>query len=496
MLCKTNLLYTTGFLSRAGPGGLAKTLFCVENSRCFILTWTCHLKRFLKRSLVLACKADIVIRNAVVITVNDDFEIIENGQVAVKDGRIASVASAGAIRHYQAKQVIDARGGLVMPGLVNTHTHLPMSLFRGLADDLPLQSWLNDYIFPAEAAHINPENVYAGSLLSCAEMLLSGTTTCCDGYFYENYVAEAVAQAGIRGVLGQGVIDFPAPGSPDPAKNIKTALDFIRQWAGRNPRITPSVFCHSPYTCSFETLKKARRAADEAGLLFQIHLAETRNEKCMSDTSGHGSVTAWLADKGILKEKTLASHCVWTSDDDIEIIRDKGAAVSHNPESNMKLASGVAPVPAMIDAGICVGLGTDGCASNNNLDMFEAMGFAAKLHKAASLNPTVMDAKTVVRMATIEGARALGLDHVIGSVEKGKAADLIVINTRRPGLCPMYHPQSHLVYAVCGADVSDVLVDGKILVRDGVLESIDCEDLIKRVNMIHSEIARMGRKAE
>lgn len=435
-------------------------------------------------------EVDILICNAFVVTVNPDFEIIENGEVAVKDGRIFFVGPAGARGEFTAKQVIDAAGGLVMPGLVNTHNHIPMSLFRGLADDMPLQEWLHGHIFPAEAAHVNPDNVYAGSLLSCAEMLLSGTTTCCDGYFYEHFVAEAVAESGIRAVLGHGVIDFPAPGASDPEKNVSTALDFVRFWKGRNPRIIPSIFCHSPYTCSAATLGKARRAADESGVLFQIHLAETRDEANISGIRDHKSPAAFLADLGVLNENTLASHCVWVSADDIAIIRDKGAAVSHNPESNMKLASGIAPVPAMIEAGICVGLGTDGCASNNNLDMFEAMGFAAKLHKAAVLNPTVMDAQTVVRMATINGARALGLDHLIGSVETGKAADLIVIDTRRPGLCPMYHPESHLVYSVHGADVAHVIVDGRILVKDGRLIELDCQEVMAIVNKIHAEVAR------
>ena len=431
--------------------------------------------------------ADILIRNAVVVTVNPDFEIIENGAVAIKDGRIDSVGSDGAGNPAGARHVIDACGGIVMPGLVNTHTHLPMSLFRGLADDLALDKWLTSHIFPAEAAHVHPDTVQAATLLSCAEMLLSGTTACCDGYFYENFVAEAVAKAGIRALLGQGVIDFPAPDCPDPEKNIDTAHAFVDQWKSKNARIIPSIFCHSPYTCSAKTLQRAKQAADKAGVIFQIHVAETRNESENAGIGQNRSVAAYLADLGVLGPNTLASHCVWLSSEDIVIFQETGTKVSHNPESNMKLASGIAPVPAMLAAGICAGLGTDGCASNNNLDMFETMGFAAKLHKAAAMDPTVMDAETVVRMATIQGAESLGLGQLIGSVEPGKAADLIVIDTRQTHLCPLYHPESHLVYAVRGADVSHVLVDGQLLVERGRLVHMD-------VTAVMAEVSRIGQK--
>lgn len=431
--------------------------------------------------------ADILIRNAVVVTVNPDFEIIENGAVAIKDGHIDFVGADGDGNPAGARQVIDACGGIVMPGLVNTHTHLPMSLFRGLADDLALDKWLTGHIFPAEAAHIRPETVHAATLLSCAEMLLSGTTACCDGYFYENFVAEAVAEAGIRAVLGQGVIDFPAPDCPDPEKNIDTALAFVEQWKDKMAGIIPSIFCHSPYTCSAKTLQRAKQAADKAGVIFQIHVAETRNEAENADIGQSRSVAAYLADLGVLGPNTLASHCVWLDADDVALLRDTGTNVSHNPESNMKLASGIAPVPAMLAAGICAGLGTDGCASNNNLDMFETMGFAAKLHKAAAMDPTVMDAQTVVRMATLQGAKSLGLDHLIGSLEPGKFADLIVIDTRRPHLCPLYHPESHLVYAARGADVSHVMVGGRLLVENHRLLHMD-------VGAVMAEVCRIGQR--
>jgi len=245
-----------------------------------------------------------------------------------------------------------------------------MTLFRGLADDLPLSLWLDEFIFPCEAKYLTPETVRVGTLLACAEMLLSGTTTCCDGYFFEDDVASAVYKSGIRGVLGQGVIDFPAPGVPDPSDNIKNAVRFVEKWQNVSPLITPSIFCHSPYTCCQETLKKAKAASDSKGLLFQIHAAETKSEYVRIQSEQHTTPVKYLDRIGSLDENTLIVHGIWLDDDDIEIIAKRRSKVSHNPQSNMKLASGVAPVPSLITAGVTVGLGTDGCASNNDLDLF------------------------------------------------------------------------------------------------------------------------------
>ena len=404
---------------------------------------------------------DLIIHNGIILTVNPDFDIITDGILCIREGVIESIGSDDSGTPLPtAKEMIDAEGGIIMPGLVNTHTHLPMSLFRGLADDLPLQEWLNEHIFPAESTRINPESVRDGTLLSCAEMLSSGTTTCCDGYFLEKEVAEAVMETGIRAVLGQGVIDFPAPGVPDPAKNIQAASDFIEAWSGRSDRITPSVFCHSPYTCSAETLQKAKAIAADKGLLFQIHVAETKSEYDQMLAEKGLSPVQYLDRLGILDERTLLVHSVWTDEADREIIAERKSKVSHNPESNMKLASGIAAVPEFLKAGITVGLGTDGCASNNNLDLFQEMDTAAKLHKVNTLDPTVMNARTVIRMATIEGARCLGMDHQIGSLEVGKQADIIVIDTAKPHLVPMYHPESQVVYAVVGGDIKFIVIEG------------------------------------
>jgi 5-methylthioadenosine/S-adenosylhomocysteine deaminase len=429
---------------------------------------------------------ETIIHNGILVTLDRDWRIIESGWIGIRDGRIRAVESGAP--PSVAASMIDATGGIIMPGLVNTHTHLPMTLFRGLADDLPLMTWLNDHIFPAEASYINADTVHWGTLLACAEMLLSGTTCCCGGYFHENAVARAVESTGMRAVLAQGVIDFPAPGVPDPAQNIAHAESYAKDWLGRHPLITPSIFCHAPYTCSDDTLKAAKAAADRLGILLQVHAAETRFERDQSIQDKGGSPVAHLDRLGLLDDRTLLAHCVWVDDADLKIMAASGCPVTHCPESNMKLASGIAPVADLIGHGVCVGLGTDGSASNNDLSLFGEMGTAAKLHKVASGEPTALDAATVLRMATIDGARSIGLGDRIGSLEIGKQADIIVLDTRAPHLTPLYHPESHIVYAAGGSDVSHVMVDGTLLVRDRRLTTIDVDAIMVQVNRIARKI--------
>jgi 5-methylthioadenosine/S-adenosylhomocysteine deaminase len=413
---------------------------------------------------------DLVIHNGTIVTVNEAFEIIPDGLLCAKAGKLECIEPLDDSQSIPAAdETIDAGGGLVMPGLVNTHTHLPMTLFRGLADDLPLDIWLNEYIFPAESVHLNPERVRWGSLLACTEMLLSGTTTCCDGYFYENMVAEAVQASGMRAVLAQGVIDFPAPGVPEPKDNLKIPEAFIARLQNQTSLISPSVFCHSAYTCSAETF---------------------RNECQRIQDEHHCTPIQYLDQLEILDENTLLIHCVWLTAEDIAIIASRKACISHNPESNAKLASGIAPVPEILRSGIPVGLGTDGCASNNNLDLFHEMDMAAKLHKAATSDPTTMDARTVVEMATIGGARAIGLGKHIGSLEVGKAADVIIIDTSVPHLAPIYHPESHIVYAAKSSDVRDVVVNGCVRVRNRNVLSLDVEEIMAKVREIAGHFKR------
>lgn len=425
---------------------------------------------------------DTIIHNGLVVTVDEAFTCLRGGAVAVRNGALQRIWSPSAGSPLpQAREVVDAGGGLILPGLINAHTHLPMSLFRGLADDLPLQQWLNEHIFPAEARHISAATVALGTRLSCAEMLLNGITTCCDGYFLADHIAETVSCCGLRATLAQGVIDFPAPGIPDPGRNVEHAREYVQAWLERSPLIRPSIFCHSPYTCSAQTLTAAKKAADASGVLFQVHVAETREEVDHSRAQHGCSPVRYLQQLGLLDSRTLLIHAVWLDQQDIDAIAHAGAAVVHCPESNMKLAAGIAPLPALLASGIRAALGTDGCASNNDLDLFGEMDTTAKLHKVESMNPELMDAVSVVRMATCLGARALGLDRQAGSLEKGKRADLIIVDGQQPHLTPLYHPASHLVYAARGADVRDVMIDGRWVVRDRRLLTLDPDKLIREV---------------
>jgi 5-methylthioadenosine/S-adenosylhomocysteine deaminase len=348
---------------------------------------------------------------------------------------------------------------------------------------------LNDYIFKAEAQWLNPESVYAGTLLSCAEMLLSGTTTCCDGYFYEGAVATAVQESGMRAILAQGIIDFPAPGVPDPLENVATALQFIATWQGKSPLIMPGLFCHSPYTCSKETLREARKVADETGTLLQIHVAETQDELHEIEQR-HGTTPVQYLDRiGVLNRRTLVVHGIWVNETDIACMAERAVGISVATESQMKLASGVAPIPDFLKQGIAVGIGTDGCASNNNLDIFQEMDTLAKLHKVQRLDPTVMDAREVLALATRNGARAIGLGEEIGSLEVGKRADLIIIDTHKPHLTPLYDPVSHLVYAASGSDVRDVIIDGRLVVQDRTILPFNVAMIIESVEALARKIA-------
>ncbi len=434
-------------------------------------------------------KYDLVVHNGTIVTVNSEFEIIGSGIICIKNGLLERVETRDpGVRLPEAAETIDASGGVILPGLINTHSHLPMTLFRGLADDLPLMEWLNEHIFPAEGKHINPETVKSGALLGCVEMVLSGTTTCCDGYFHEENVADAVSEIGIRAVLGQGVIDFPAPGVPIPTENVNHALAFTDKWLHRHPNIIPSIFCHTPYTCSEETVRKAKVAASDRGVLFQIHVAETKHEWDQMLSDFRATPVKYLERIGVLDSRTLLIHAVWVDDEDIAILAKHQTPVSHNPGSNAKLAAGIAPVPELLTAGITVGIGTDGCASNNNLDLIQEMSLVAKLHKAKTLDPTVVNARCVLEMATIGGAKAIGLANAIGSLEVGKEADLITIETNQPHLTPLYNPVSHLVYAANGSDVRDVIVSGKVVVRNRTLQTADLKDILCRVNEIGDTI--------
>ena len=424
------------------------------------------------------------------MTMSAGMEIIEDSIIGVKDGLIVAVGRNGDqdCDAFKAKETIDATGCIVMPGLVNTHTHLPMVCFRGMADDLPLMEWLTGYIFPAEARFVNKKFAYDGATLAMAEMILSGTTTFCDGYFFEDTITEAVNAAGMRAVVSQGFADFATPDNPRFEKMMASANRFVTRWQSHAPMITPAFFCHSPYTCSPETLVNVKQAAREAGILYLLHLLENKDEiDTILNRYGKRPVQH-LLNLGVLDDQTVAVHCNWLTNEDLDVFADLGVRVSHNPESSMKLASGVAPVPEMLKRGIKVGLGTDGCASNNDLDMFREMDTAAKIHKVTSLDPTVMSAQTVLKMATLGGASVLGLDKFIGSIEIGKQADIILVDMNQPHLTPLYNCYSQLVYAARGADVKTSIINGKIVMKDRQLLTIDLPVAMENVHRIAADI--------
>ena len=428
---------------------------------------------------------DLAIAGGTLVTMSSRMDIIENASIGISGGRIALVDTN---RTLAADRIIDARGGLILPGLVNTHTHLPMVCFRGLADDLPLMDWLNHHIFPMEARFVNKQMARDGAMLAIAEMILSGTTTCCDGYFFENQIAEAALAGGMRAVAAQGFADSATPDHPQYEKMMAAAGRFVERWLPHAPMITPAFFCHSPYTCSPRTLVNVKAAAREAGILYLTHLLENRDEiDTIEKRYGRKPVTH-LHHLGVLDDRTVAVHCNWMSPEDIALFADLGVSVSHNPASSMKLAAGVAPIPLMLEKGIAVGLGTDGSASNNDLDLFQEMDLSAKVHKATLLDPTVMSAETVLKMATIEGARVLGMDRLIGSVEVGKQADIIILDMNQPHLTPLYNPYSQIVYAARGGDVKTSIIDGKPVMENRRLLTMDLPAVMERVRAIAAHI--------
>jgi 5-methylthioadenosine/S-adenosylhomocysteine deaminase len=432
--------------------------------------------------------SDILIINATLLPLAAGPEMIQPGYVSIKNGVITALGAMADLADADtADTIIDGSGQLVMPGLVNTHTHAPMTLFRGMADDLPLMAWLHEHIFPAEAKSVNPEMVYWCTKLAAAEMILSGTTTVADGYFLEDSVAEALTACGMRSVVAQGVIDFPAPGVPDPSRNVSAAADFIDRWQGKTDLLAPAVFCHSPYTCSPETLKSAKEMARRKKVKLFVHLAETKAETDQIREQHGTTPVRYLENLGLLDKDTICVHCVWLEQEEIKILARSGAQVVTCPQSNMKLGAGIAPLKEMLDAGISVGLGTDSCASNNRLDMFFEMDMCAKLHKVKDLEPTAMPAAKVLGMATLDGAGVLGLEKNIGSLEAGKRADVILIDCRQPHLQPFYHPDL-LVYAANGGDVTTAIIDGKLVMHNRKILTFNVDEVMVKVRELAEKL--------
>ena len=423
----------------------------------FLLVWT-----------LAAEPADWIWSGRYVITEDARHRVIENGAVAVRGDRIVGVGTKGEIdARFQAKQRLDRPEAILAPGLINTHTHAAMSLLRGVADDLNLQDWLNKFIFPAESKNLSREYVRWGTRLGALEMLLGGTTTFTDMYYFEDVVAEVAKEAGIRGVLGETIIRFPVADAKTPADALRFTDGYLMRFRN-DPLVVAAVAPHAIYTNSDETLKAARALANKYGAPLLIHVSETKKENDDEMAARHMTPVQALDALGVFHGRTVAAHCVWVNDADLAILKARGVGVAHNPSSNMKLASGVTPVPKMRALGIAVGLGTDGPAgSNNDFNMFEEMDLAVKLQNVSTLNPQALSAAAALEMATIGGARALGLEKEIGSLEAGKRADLITVRTDRPNGAPLYNPVSQMVYALKAEDVRDVMVNGRPVVRDG-----------------------------
>jgi 5-methylthioadenosine/S-adenosylhomocysteine deaminase len=421
---------------------------------------------------------DLIVRGGTVVTMDGTRRVIENGGVAIKGGRIVAVDNTAAIdRQFAAREIINAAGKVVIPGLINGHTHVPMVLFRGLADDLDLQEWLTKYIFPAEAKNVNEEFVRVGARLGLAEMIRSGTTTYCDMYYFEDAVADETFKAGMRGVLGETVIDFPVADNKTNEQAMAYVEKFVGHWKG-NALITPAIAPHAPYTVSEDHLKAVRAFSDRTGAPIVTHISETRREVDDSIKAKGASPVEYLNRIGFLNNRVIAAHMVWPTAEELGLLKKLGVGIVHNPQSNMKLASGVAPVPEMLKENLPVGLGTDGAASNNDLNLWEEMDTAAKLHKVISKDPKVVTAEEAFEMATLRGARALHLEKEIGSIEKGKRADLAIVDLDDLNQTPSYNIYSDLVYATKASDVRTVIVEGRVIMRDRRLLTLN-EEAIK-----------------
>ncbi len=441
---------------------------------------------------------DLIINGDHIVTMDTAGTIIEDGAVAVDGGIIIGVGPAAEINAtYVAAENFTAANRVVMPGLVNGHTHAAMSIFRGIADDLALKEWLNDYMFPAEVEFVDAEFVRLGTELACWEMIRGGTTTFVDMYYFPDTIAEVVESCGMRAMISATVIDQRSPDAANAEDSLRNGREYAERWQGRNSRITPIFGPHANFTLSEDQLKATREAATALGMPISIHLSESQFMNQYSiDNFGITNI-AMFESIGFFDGPTIAAHVVWPTDAEILILAERQVGVIHNPTSNMKLASGISPVTKMLDAGVRIGLGTDGAASNNDLDMWEEMHLATLLQKVDTLNPEVLPAATVLSMATIDGAIAIGLGDSIGSIEVGKRADIILVAIDNVHQVPMYDVISHLVYVTDHQDVASVIVDGRILMKEGEVLTIDTKRVAEEANalaaQIKSELAERNR---
>jgi 5-methylthioadenosine/S-adenosylhomocysteine deaminase len=423
---------------------------------------------------------DYILCGDYILTMNKSMDLIRKGAIAIKDMKILDVDIADAIlKNYYSENIISGNDRVLLPGLVNTHTHAAMVYFRGLADDLPLKDWLEGHIWPAENHWLGPEFISDAVELACLEMLKAGITTYNDMYFFGSSAALSTKKIGMRAVLGAGILDFPSASAKNTQEYLLNAEDFSKDWL-KDELIIPSIAPHAIYTCGSETLKKAKDLADKLGLLLHIHLSETEWEVKESLKRFGKKPVEYLDALGFLDKNVLAAHCVWLDDKEIAILSERNVGVSHCIESNLKLTSGIAPVVKMINSNVKVSFGTDSAASNNDLNILSEMSTAAKIHKAVNIDPTVLDSKTVLKMATTWAADVLGLSDKIGSIEKGKIADIISINLKSAHLLPMYDVYSHIVYAAQASDVKMVMVNGKMIINEGRLLTADEDEILQK----------------
>jgi 5-methylthioadenosine/S-adenosylhomocysteine deaminase len=436
---------------------------------------------------------DTLILGGTIVTMDGERRVIENGGIAIGADKIVAVGTRAEISlGHRARRTINATGKVIIPGLINTHTHVPMVLFRGISDDLDLNEWLTKYIFPAEAKNVDEAFVRAGTRLGLAEMIRGGTTTYCDMYYFEDAIADESKKAGVRGVLGETILDFPAPDNKTWEAALAYSERYINKWKN-DPLIVAALAPHAPYTVSTEHLQAARKLSDKLNSPLVIHVAETKKEVDDINAQKGATPVKYLENIGFLNERVIAAHTIFVTDAEIDILNNRGVGAGHCPQSNMKLAAGAAPVSKMLAKGLAVGLGTDGAASNNDLNMWEEMDTAAKLHKITSGDPKAASAEQVFDMATIRGARALDLDKITGSIEVGKRADIAIVDFNSLHQTPMYNVYSHLVYATKASDVRTVIINGRIVMLDRRLLTLNESAIKIDANLYHKKIIQSLR---
>ncbi len=439
-------------------------------------------------------KIDLLIKNAHILTMDENFTEYLNGDIAVQNGKILDIGE-NLLSKYEPEETIDASNKIALPGLINTHTHAAMTLLRGYGSDNPLNVWLEQYIWPVEGKFVSYEFVKDGTDIAIYEMIRNGVTTFVDMYFYENAVADSILETGVRGVLCTGILDFPNPGAKTPDEGIEKTKQFIQQYKD-SEFIFPCIGPHAPYTCSSETLQKAMAVAQDYDVLFHIHVAETEWEINEIQKRYGTTPVKHLDNVGVLNERVLAAHMVHPTKEEINLLAQKNVKVAHCPESNLKLASGIAPVPEMIEAGVTVGVGTDGTASNDDLDIIGEIHTAALIQKGYRKNPVIMNARQSLAMATREGAKALRLEDKIGTLEKNKFADIILINKNEVHLQPMFDPYTQIVYSGKGLDVDTVVINGKILMKDKKVIVLDKKEILEKAYIWQNRIRNMNKSID